>query len=377
MALARLAEHDASDAVRAAACGAIGALGLAGCVRALERIARGDRDPNVRLAAATALASPSLRSLDLLIDQLTQGAPDARTAAATALGATARRDAVGPLTGALADIHKPVQVAAREALLALGWVPVGLATTLDGRGFGRWLSDRDIVPDGLPEHAPFGDAQAHGLLGLAGHESPTWRLAAMVGLADLVRAHLATLALDTGDTLGALLGVLGDPVRAVRRAAAHLLALSATPGDVNPWRGQVLAVIGRYAEAADLGARDALLHELLEPLPAAERAELLLAVASLPGDVDDGIIVALVGELDCSDAVVRMAAASALERVFARVPSEAEIAPEPEAPVEPAPPDAPPEAPPAEALAEDAPSSEEPPPADEPLPEPKKKRKKA
>ena len=204
-----------------------------------------------------------------------------------------------------------------------------------------------------------------------------WRLAAMVGLADLAAAHLATLALDTGDTLGALLGVLGDPVRAVRRAAAHLLALSATPGDVNPWRGQVLAVIGRYAEAADLGARDALLHELLEPLPAAERAELLLAVASLPGDVDDGIIVALVGELDCSDAVVRMAAASALERVFARVPSEAEIAPEPEAPVEPAPPDAPPEAPPAEALAEDSPPADEPPPAEEPPPEPKKKKKKA
>ena len=135
-------------------------------------------------------------------------------------------------------------------------------------------------------------------------------------------------------------------------------------------RGQVLAVIGRYAEAADLGARDALLHELLEPLPAAERAELLLAVASLPGDVDDGIIVALVGELDCSDAVVRMAAASALERVFARVPSEAEIAPEPEAPVEPAPPDASPDAPPAEALAGDAP------PADEPPPEPKRKKKK-
>ncbi|MBT9557391.1 MAG: HEAT repeat domain-containing protein [Myxococcales bacterium] len=360
--LAQLAEHDSSDAVRAAACGAIGALGLAGCVKTLERIARSDRDPNVRLAAATALASPSLRSLDLLIDQLTQGAPDARTAAATALGATGRREAVGPLTAALADIHKPVQVAAREALIALGWVPVGLASTLDGRGFGRWLNDVDLVRDGLPEYAPFGDAQARGLLGLAGHDSPTWRLAAMVGLADLVHAHLTTLALDVGDTLDTLLSVLGDPTRAVRRAAAHLMALAATPGDVSPWRGQALAVVGRYAEAAELGARDALLHELAEPLPAAERADLLLALASLPGDVDDGIIVALVGELDATDAVVRMAAASALERVFARVPSEPEPAPDPEAPpVELAPADVTPEAAP---------------PADEPPPEPKKKKKK-
>ncbi len=73
------------------------------------------------------------------------------------------------------------------------------------------------------------------------------------------------------------------------------------------------------------------------------------------------------GELDCSDAVVRMAAASALERVFARVPSDAEVAPEPESAVEPQ--AAPPAAPPAEALAEDAPPAEEPP------PEPKKKKK--
>jgi HEAT repeat protein len=309
--LGALAESDVSEAVRSAACGAIGALGLASLVKTLERVARLDRDARVRLAASTALASPGLLSLDLLIDQLSSPDADVRVDAAAALGATGRREAIGPLTTALSDIAKSVQTAARSALSALSWVPVGLPTTTDvsdTRSLSRWLTDGELVPAGLPAEAPFAEAEAAALIDVLGHRDPRWRLAAADGLEGLVTG--GHLVLDA-ERAAAVARALDDDERAVRIAIATILVASkATPSAV---RGAVQAAVGDYAGAAALGALKALLHELGSPLPVALRESLLDALATLPPEHDGALGPVFARELDGPEAAVRAAAARAFE----------------------------------------------------------------
>ena len=82
---------------------ALGQLGDTDAVAALTELAADDESAQVRLAAATALASPKLKQTGFLIEQLAAEDAEIRAAACRALGHSEDPNTIDPLIGALGD----------------------------------------------------------------------------------------------------------------------------------------------------------------------------------------------------------------------------------------------------------------------------------
>ena len=169
--LVAAAGTDTSSLVRASACEALGALGVPGggdavlgCLadhfpearqaaatavpalslpeapQALAPLLQ-DEDEAVRGAAAASLVSLGRQSVEVLVDALAgAGSGAERFSAVVALGEIADPRACDALVDQLGDAELPVRKAAQQALVACGWLPVGLRVRRTDPGFARWTT---------------------------------------------------------------------------------------------------------------------------------------------------------------------------------------------------------------------------------------------
>lgn len=312
---------DVDPPVRRAAAAAAGALGLASAVPQLEALATADTDSGVRLAAAAALASPGIERVETLIRQLSSPDADTRCAVASRLGSTGRVEAATALVATLSDTVAMVRLEARDALLALGFTPVGQRAEPYSEGFARWLLPEELGLAPLAgrrvEPSVIAETQREGLSRLATATDPLVRLAVAEGLASLRDGGAPAF-----DVIRVL---LLDPVRAVRRAASRLLGAEQLHA-VGP---EALVAAGLYREAAAAGALAQLLVELgssdAELAGGPRRVALLRAIAEC---ADEAALPVLTAELGHADAATRAEAARALGVVLmalaARDAAEAE-----------------------------------------------------
>ena len=192
-----LVERLASDTdakVRARAASGIGALAYTKGAVTLSSAASHDPEPLVRSAAAIALAGPGIGRTERLIAQLGDADPELRRQAAVALTPLKDHRALDPLVSSLADAYSSVRAAAKGALAALDWEPVGLKRAPESTGYVRWLLRQELVSTS-PE-----PSQVDVLLSCHTHEERMVRYAAVETLQSIgSAAALSALAHYTED----------------------------------------------------------------------------------------------------------------------------------------------------------------------------------
>lgn len=295
-ALLSLGQNDPIDKVRMRAVSALGRCGDTSMGLALQSIAASDPAPGVQFAAAEALAGPAIGDAALLISSLRASEEEVRLRSADKLGELGATEAIDALIASLGDAVVAVRAAARRALEALGWVPVGVKGDAEEVGYRRWLTKSEVV-----ERSGSSDANQGPLLSVAlADPDPAVRRAAAEALADRGEATAAE----------ALIPLLEDEDPTVRHEAAVALErLSAIP-EAGAAAASARVALGDMAGAAAIGAPSAtsLLRAASEVLPE-RRAAAVVAMGPLPADlVGEGLLSAL----EDPAAVVRVAATGSL-----------------------------------------------------------------
>ncbi|MBM4319576.1 MAG: hypothetical protein FJ125_06375, partial [Deltaproteobacteria bacterium] len=180
-----------------------------------------DPDEQVRWAAARSLGQGGEQALQQLVQSSRSPDDGMREQAVRGLGRLGRREALDALIDALSDPLHTVRRAAEEALIALGWHPVGWRQRRTDRSYLRWTRRAEWLGDD-----PDADQLTLLVAALASPDADRRRNA----------AEALGLCGDTGAVEPLRRLLVDDPDRDVRIVAAESLELlGEPPRQVLPW----------------------------------------------------------------------------------------------------------------------------------------------
>ncbi len=294
-------------------------------------LALGDPDPRVRAAGSRALGAPGLMELQDLIAALGSPDPDVRRDACAKLGELGDPSAIDPLNERLADSHLPVRMAARAALLALGWHPVGWRATREARGYSYWTFKSEWMGDDPDE------PQVSMLVRALDSEDPNRRrnAAEALGLMAATPALDALTRLAESDPDEDVRLVAGDSLSLIQETQARIAGLARALGEQLETAADPDMVIDVSLEDDDQAMRVAAVRvllarretrrlvSLLEHRAPEVRVEAARALGELGGDEAIRALERVLPDTLVGEAAARaLAKAGAVDRLVAATQSD-------------------------------------------------------
>ena len=292
-----VATSDGNPKVRVAAVQALGSIGTEGVVEAIARAVT-DSDDSVRMAALKAVAGLSPAAIHIARRGLSATTAEERVLAVQALGTLGTPDALDYLHDGLDDNHPRVRDAARRALAAAGWHPIGMRPRRLEPGYARWFRPSEWIDPGEKKRP----TQVDVLIKALADDDPIRRRAAIEVLGEIGGTK-------AGKPLAALLKDPDPDIQAT--AGAALVALGTEPEAAPGWAPYRVAQHDWAAVAGDgASAIPALLSELRHPEPEVRRG-VLTAAAEIAEP--SSIAVLLAGWCDRDESIGEQAVALLLE----------------------------------------------------------------
>jgi len=275
----RLRLGDAHSGVREAAVRALGALHAIETSEEVGQLYHDDSDA-VRQACVAVLGTFDSPAILPIVEILEGGDVASKCRAAQALAEVGDPAAIRYLEFSLGDSDYAVRKASQEAMIALGWTPVGVRSSVVSDKPARWSKREEWVE---------GDAktsQPEALLAAMASEVPLRRRVAAETLGDLRHEPAA-------DALRKL--AESDPDIETRMVACKALVdLGQEPSSSDPLWAPYYALVHDWAACRDLGA--AAVQPLLRMMRST-RANVRLQVAEVLGEAGDAVALPVLGDL--------------------------------------------------------------------------------